>query len=100
MNPRGDPAHFPFGHTELRRAIPEKRGPKQGKQQRAEGAFPFLNKHISQSTEESRAAHVTSGNNSQDEILTSATLNTAGALHMAVQVSVYSAFCRKFKRKN
>lgn len=56
--------------------------------------------NISQFIAESQAVHVTSGNNSQDEILTSAALDTAGALHMTVQVSVYLAFCRKFKGKN
>lgn len=41
MNPRADISHSSFGHIELGGAFPEKRGPKQGKQQRAEGDFSF-----------------------------------------------------------
>lgn len=71
MTLRADLSHFLSDHTELG-------GPKQGKQLRAGGTFSFLNKHISQFIEESWAARVTSGNNSQDEILTCPALNTAG----------------------
>lgn len=77
-------SRFSFRHTELGGAFPEKRGPKQGKQPGAGGAFSFLNKYTAQFRENSGCT-CTSGNNSQDEILTSAALNAAGALHGTVK---------------